>query len=626
MVFIGVTQLIAYRFLNYYVVISPLEVSNIGDLVQYLVTNFALIIRITGQFHIAVGILLLFGFNLPTTNNRYFLASSFTDFWRRANIYWKDFMLKVFYYPAYFALKMFGDTTRLIIATIVVFLLTWAFHSYQWFWLRGSILFTPPDILYWALFGILILVNSIYEVRKGRSRSIGPPKWSTRKTTIESLKMLGVFSTIAILWGLWTSPSIQEYLGLWSVITEPISSISDLLPIIITVSLLVGAKFFYTWQGEYNPNSMGQTNIFFRRASLYSVGLFGIILLGTTAFQSRVSQPAQDFLSSMTESRLSDRDAQLLLRGYYEDLVGVNRFNSELWEIYNKRPSDWPLIQETEAARLTQDFSALALNPSVSLEFHGANFSTNSWGMRDQEYTLVPPANTYRIALVGPSYVMGSGVNDEETFEAILEQHLNTVAGDSGSNYEILNFGVAGVSILQQLYTLDEKALEFSPSAFYVVSHQEEYSTLTRNLANMYRIGAEIPYDFVKEIGIEAGIEDGMPQGEIERRLQQVQEQLTLEAYKAIVNLANENGILPVWVYIPTPDPDRHTQIEENLHDMAAEAGFVVVSLSDVYDGLDLEKLIVAEWDRHPNKPAHRLIAELMYDRMVLEEAIIPVE
>ena len=42
------------------------------------------------------------------------LASSFTDFWRRINIYWKDFMLKVFYYPAVFRLKKLGATNAII--------------------------------------------------------------------------------------------------------------------------------------------------------------------------------------------------------------------------------------------------------------------------------------------------------------------------------------------------------------------------------------------------------------------------------------------------------------------------------------------------------------------------------
>ena len=104
----GVIHLILYRYINYYVMIAPGDVSNTLELVRYLISNFALYLRISGQFHLIIGILHLFGFNLPETHHLYFLASSFTDLWRRINIYWKDFMIKVFYYPTYFRIRQWG--------------------------------------------------------------------------------------------------------------------------------------------------------------------------------------------------------------------------------------------------------------------------------------------------------------------------------------------------------------------------------------------------------------------------------------------------------------------------------------------------------------------------------------
>ena len=91
--------------------LAPSEVQDPGDLVQYVVSNFLLYLRVSGTFHLIVGMLYLFGFRLPETHHRYFLASSFTDFWRRINIYWKDFMLKIFYYPAVFRLRRLGMTS-----------------------------------------------------------------------------------------------------------------------------------------------------------------------------------------------------------------------------------------------------------------------------------------------------------------------------------------------------------------------------------------------------------------------------------------------------------------------------------------------------------------------------------
>ena len=104
----GAIHLILYRLVYNRLVIDAADVTTVPQLVQYLLWPFLLYLRVSGQFHIIVGILHLFGFNLPETHHAYFLASSFTDFWRRINIYWKDFMMKLFYYPAYFRRKR-GD-------------------------------------------------------------------------------------------------------------------------------------------------------------------------------------------------------------------------------------------------------------------------------------------------------------------------------------------------------------------------------------------------------------------------------------------------------------------------------------------------------------------------------------
>jgi len=106
----GVIHLLLYRVFYYHFTLAPHEVTGPAQLVQYLVSNFMLYLRVSGLFHLVVGMLHLFGFRLPETHNRYLLASSFTDFWRRINIYWKDFMQKLFYYPAVFKCRKLGTT------------------------------------------------------------------------------------------------------------------------------------------------------------------------------------------------------------------------------------------------------------------------------------------------------------------------------------------------------------------------------------------------------------------------------------------------------------------------------------------------------------------------------------
>ena len=93
-------HLILYRLVYNRLVIDAADVTTVPQLVQYLLWPFLLYLRVSGQFHIIVGMLHLFGFNLPETHHLYYLSSSFSDFWRRINIYWKDFMMKLVFYPA----------------------------------------------------------------------------------------------------------------------------------------------------------------------------------------------------------------------------------------------------------------------------------------------------------------------------------------------------------------------------------------------------------------------------------------------------------------------------------------------------------------------------------------------
>ena len=61
----GVIHLILYRFVYYQVTLAPSEVTGPAQLFQFLVANFALYLRVSGLFHLIVGMLYLFGFRLP---------------------------------------------------------------------------------------------------------------------------------------------------------------------------------------------------------------------------------------------------------------------------------------------------------------------------------------------------------------------------------------------------------------------------------------------------------------------------------------------------------------------------------------------------------------------------------
>jgi len=202
----GAVQLSLYRLIYH---LKPpftaAEITSLPGLLLGMVTVYLLYLRVSGQFHLIVGLLHLFGYDLPETHRKYLLSSSLTDFWRRINIYWKDFMVKMVYFPVFFRLRKRGEIRAQVIATAAVFIATWALHSYQWFWLRGDVLFTWPDSLFWGILGALVIVNLLIEQRRPRG------KVAHVSRVANAVSIAGTFLFIIVLCSLWNTPTVAEW-------------------------------------------------------------------------------------------------------------------------------------------------------------------------------------------------------------------------------------------------------------------------------------------------------------------------------------------------------------------------------------------------------------------------------
>ncbi len=88
---------------------------------------------------------------------------------------------------------------------------------------------------------------------------------------------------------------------------------------------------------------------------------------------------------------------------------------------------------------------------------HG--FSTNSQGFRGtREYAIEKPAGVYRVIALGDSTTLGHGVEDGETFSAVLERNLSATRP-----VEVLNMGVSGFGTAEELIQLREVGVRYHP-------------------------------------------------------------------------------------------------------------------------------------------------------------------
>lgn len=612
----GVVHLLLYRVVYYYLTLAPSEVLRPAELTQYLIANFLLYLRVSGLFHLIVGMLYLFGFRLPETHNRWLLASSFTDFWRRINIYWKDFMQKVFYYPAVFRLRGLGTTQALVVATLYVFVMTWFLHAYQWFWLRGSMLLVVQDVLFWLILGLLVVVNTLYELRHGRKRSLAAPARTWRTIGLSALKTYATFWAICVLWSFWTAESLPEWLSLWGALKGPYEPQMLVYPAIVLAVIVLGS---IPRDSVRNVRGSAQERGSWLHARLAAVAtMVGLTAISFQDVAARFGDEVATVVHSLRSGRLSRLDTAKLERGYYESLLSVDRFNSQLWEVYTKRPTNWLDVEGANLKRFVGGMTEYELIPSFVASTKYGSISTNRYGMRDRDYADQPAPGTFRIAVLGASSVMGWGVADDATFENRVEERLNReLAGPGIGRFELLNMAVPGYDPPQQLVRA-EQAFQFGPHAIFYVAAGREITRATRFVGRFVASGGQLPYERLREIVERAGVGPKMAEVDALKALQPYRAEVLSAVYRHLAEQAGARGAVPVWIFLPQArEGDWGDETEETVR-IARAAGFEVINMEDVYRGMELRELWLAEWDDHPNVRGHQVIADRLFSELLL--------
>lgn len=91
-------------------------------------------------------------------------------------------------------------------------------------------------------------------------------------------------------------------------------------------------------------------------------------------------------------------------------------------------------------------------------------YRINALGLRGPETTVEKPPGVERVAVLGDSIAFGYWVAEEDAFPRQLE----ALVSSSGRRVEVLDFGVPGYNLDQQIAALRTKALAFSPDLVVV--------------------------------------------------------------------------------------------------------------------------------------------------------------
>lgn len=112
----------------------------------------------------------------------------------------------------------------------------------------------------------------------------------------------------------------------------------------------------------------------------------------------------------------------------------------------------------------TSDIPALGVEftPGFTGRAYGTPVRINSRGFRGPDVSTTPAPGVYRIACVGDSVTFGMGVKEEEAWPAVLARDMAPPPGFD--RVEVINEGVPGYNLRQDLTVLAEKTLLFSPN------------------------------------------------------------------------------------------------------------------------------------------------------------------
>ena len=621
----GLTHLVLYRLVYQYFVLSPGEIESLGTVVQFMVTSYLLYLRISGQFHLIAGILCLFGYNLPETHHLYYFSSGFNDFWRRINIYWKDFMMKMVYYPAFVPLhKRFGMTAGIVIATVIVFLGTWLLHSYQWFWLRNTFPLAATDGLFWGFLGLMVVTNSLIEARGKKKRKQTSLTFSAALTN--SAKTVGFFVLMSALWSLWSSATPGEWLAIVSRAGNSGAADFVKLASVLAAAIACGVVLQFALKSR-SRQTVADRPWPVSSPALYVTTVASVLFLITLPYVRDAAGPGPEkLLASLRQDRLNIKDRDLADRGYYEGLLNRGNLTSSLWTQRAAAPEDWGGFIGGSSIELRDDllmyeYKILFAGPASR---NRVPLSTNRWRMRDKDYEQAKPPGTYRIALLGASYEAGPGVTNDETWEAVLEELLNrNHRSGPFSHFEVLNFSVPSYSMVHQAIVSETRLSVFEPDIVIATAYSTEHSRLLTHITNAVAKNVPITDPRLQDIINRARVSTWLGTDWIRVRLQPYVYDIVEWSFGKLRAQSEKLGLPLVLLLVETTADKDSKDAEEHLAQLrmrAINAGLQPVRLANVYYNHKVSEIQLSPGDIHPNALGHKLIADKVYEFLLQRE------
>ena len=194
---------------------SPVQ-STSTVLASCLFHEIRYLFKFAGIFHFLVGIWRLLGYDMPNDINKPFLSTNLVSLWARLMYHFREFLVRLFYYPVFLKLNGYSKSFRVVIATMVAA----GGANFIWGIIPQKLMYSEitlslflnqwKTLPYFMLLGAGISVTELYFLRYGRSkRKAWSMDWKIIIDVICVYMVFAYFTLINIFYYLPKVPSVS---------------------------------------------------------------------------------------------------------------------------------------------------------------------------------------------------------------------------------------------------------------------------------------------------------------------------------------------------------------------------------------------------------------------------------
>lgn len=251
------------------------------------------------------------------------------------------------------------------------------------------------------------------------------------------------------------------------------------------------------------------------------------------------------------------------------------------------------------------------LKPNLNVSYKFANLKTNSQGLRDEEYTIKKPVDTFRAVVLGGSFTFPSGVELKDAFHTLLEERLNNEYSER--KHEFINFAVPGYRINNKLATLKYKALRYDPDIILFMLDSSRFTgdKKIRKYIPHEKNGFFRSYTYTLLKTNKLFQNDKLYQKAINEHLASVDD--FDRALQELSKISKDSNI-PVCIVVLDHEYSHYEAMSKVIEKLVRKNNLCYSNTIPSFRNKNFNDMTILRTDFHPNEEAQQIFADVIYN------------